>query len=91
MRTAMVLSLGLARDLLRHYCRQESVRLLQDYPVPDCDVWFVRFSLDFAMKTLAIGMGNGWKARFAIALIDHEQGTVKARSTFMTCYLRPRT
>lgn len=35
---------------------QGSVDILQKYPVPECDIWFIKFSYDFHYNSAAIGM-----------------------------------
>ncbi|BBN04603.1 polycomb protein EED [Marchantia polymorpha subsp. ruderalis] len=35
------------------------VDILQKYPVPECDIWFIKFSCDFSFNTLAIGNREG--------------------------------
>ncbi|KAH6558440.1 hypothetical protein KP509_1Z063500 [Ceratopteris richardii] len=35
------------------------VDVLQKYPVPDCDIWFIKFSCDFHFNSLAIGNREG--------------------------------
>lgn len=34
---------------------QGSWDILQKYPVPDCDIWFIKFSCDFHYTSIAIG------------------------------------
>lgn len=34
---------------------QGTVDILQKYPVPECDIWFIKFSCDFHYKTAAVG------------------------------------
>ncbi|KAL8090760.1 polycomb group protein FERTILIZATION-INDEPENDENT ENDOSPERM-like [Apium graveolens] len=36
-----------------------SVDILQKYPVPDCDMWFIKFSCDFFYNAAAIGNKDG--------------------------------
>ncbi|XP_044958711.1 polycomb group protein FIE1 [Hordeum vulgare subsp. vulgare] len=36
-----------------------SIDVLQKYPVPDCDIWFIKFSCDFHFNQLAIGNREG--------------------------------
>ncbi|MCI28619.1 polycomb group protein FIE2-like, partial [Trifolium medium] len=35
-----------------------TVDILQKYPVPECDIWFIKFSCDFHFNAAAIGKGN---------------------------------
>ncbi|KAJ7948488.1 polycomb group protein FERTILIZATION-INDEPENDENT ENDOSPERM [Quillaja saponaria] len=35
-----------------------SVDILQKYPVPECDIWFIKFSCDFHYISAAIGKGK---------------------------------
>ena len=39
---------------------QGSIDVLQKYPVPDCDIWFIKFSCDFHFNQLAIGNTLYW-------------------------------
>lgn len=34
---------------------QGAVDILQKYPVPECDIWFIKFSCDFHYNAAAIG------------------------------------
>lgn len=34
---------------------QGTVDILQKYPVPECDIWFIKFSCDFHYKAAAVG------------------------------------
>lgn len=36
-----------------------TVDVLQKYPVPDCDIWFIKFSCDFHFNSLAVGNREG--------------------------------
>lgn len=36
-----------------------SIDILQKYPVPECDIWFIKFSCDFHFNQLAIGNREG--------------------------------
>ncbi|KAG6397824.1 hypothetical protein SASPL_139272 [Salvia splendens] len=36
-----------------------TVDILQKYPVPECDIWFIKFSCDFHYKAAAVGNREG--------------------------------
>ncbi|KAF7093455.1 hypothetical protein CFC21_095866 [Triticum aestivum] len=38
---------------------EDSIDVLQKYPVPDCDIWCIKFSCDFHFNQLAIGNREG--------------------------------
>ncbi|KAL5698284.1 Polycomb group protein fie2 [Ranunculus cassubicifolius] len=38
---------------------ESAVDIIQKYPVPECDIWFIKFSCDFHSKTAAIGNREG--------------------------------
>ncbi|PIA46819.1 hypothetical protein AQUCO_01500396v1 [Aquilegia coerulea] len=38
---------------------ETEVDILQKYPVPECDIWFIKFSCDYHYKTAAIGNREG--------------------------------
>ncbi|KAF9588776.1 hypothetical protein IFM89_015503 [Coptis chinensis] len=38
---------------------ESSVDILQKYPVPECDIWFIKFSCDYHYKAAAIGNREG--------------------------------
>nr|GMD56171.1 polycomb group protein FERTILIZATION-INDEPENDENT ENDOSPERM isoform X1 [Ipomoea batatas] len=38
-----------------HSPGEGTVDILQKYPVPECDIWFIKFSCDFQYKAAAIG------------------------------------
>lgn len=42
-----------------NHIKQGSVDILQKYAVPECDIWFIRFTLNFASNLLAIGNRDG--------------------------------
>jgi polycomb protein EED len=35
------------------------VDVLQKYPVPECDIWFIKFSCDFHFNNLSVGNREG--------------------------------
>lgn len=65
------------------------VDILQKYPVPECDIWFIKFSCDFHFNTLAIGNREGkvlvWEAQSSppnlIARLSHPQCKSPVRQT----------
>ncbi|CAK9225721.1 unnamed protein product [Sphagnum troendelagicum] len=65
------------------------VDVLQKYPVPDCDIWFIKFSCDFHFNTLIIGNRDGkvlvWEAQTSpptlIAKLSHSQCKSPIRQT----------
>ncbi|KAM7260746.1 hypothetical protein ACFE04_026221 [Oxalis oulophora] len=66
-----------------------TVDILQKYPVPDCNVWFIKFSCDFHYKAAAIGNREGkiyvWELQSSppvlIARLSHPQSKVVVRQT----------
>lgn len=42
-----------------HNPTESAVDILQKYPVPECDIWFIKFSCDYHFKTAAIGNREG--------------------------------
>ncbi|KAG0553662.1 hypothetical protein M758_12G029000 [Ceratodon purpureus] len=77
------------------------VDVLQKYPVPDCDIWFIKFSCDMHFENLAIGNREGrvfvWEVQSSppklIAKLSHPQcrspirqtATAHDGSTIMCC------
>lgn len=52
-------------------CGKQRVNLLQEYKFVDCDIWYVRFSMDFKQRLLACGNKSGsvfvWNGKQATA------------------------
>nr|GMD49100.1 polycomb group protein FERTILIZATION-INDEPENDENT ENDOSPERM [Ipomoea batatas] len=66
-----------------------TVDILQKYPVPECDIWFIKFSCDFQYKAAAIGNREGkiyvWDLQTSppllIARLSHVQSKSAIRQT----------
>lgn len=43
---------------------QGTVDILQKYPVPECDIWFIKFSCDFHYKAAAVGNASHYALPF---------------------------
>ncbi|GMP51661.1 hypothetical protein CsSME_00017806 [Camellia sinensis var. sinensis] len=69
-----------------------SVDILQKYPVPECDIWFIKFSCDFHYNAAAIGNREGkifvWELQSSppvlIARLSHIQSKSPIRQTAMS-------
>ncbi|MCD7463905.1 hypothetical protein HAX54_051682 [Datura stramonium] len=69
-----------------------TVDILQKYPVPECDIWFIKFSCDFHYKAAAIGNREGkifvWDLQTTppvlIARLSHVQSKLPIRQTAMS-------
>ncbi|GFZ12468.1 transducin/WD40 repeat-like superfamily protein [Actinidia rufa] len=69
-----------------------SVDILQKYPVPECDIWFIKFSCDFHYNAAAIGNREGkifvWELQSSppvlIAKLSHVQSKSPIRQTAMS-------
>lgn len=69
-----------------------SVDVLQKYPVPDCDIWFIKFSCDFHYNSLAIGNREGkvyvWELQTSppnlLAKLSYSQCKSPIRQTAMS-------
>nr|WIL94302.1 FIE2 [Gladiolus x hybridus] len=69
-----------------------SVDILQKYPVPECDIWFIKFSCDFHYNAVAIGNREGkifvWELQSSppvlIARLSHPQCKSPIRQTAMS-------
>ncbi|XP_059284443.1 polycomb group protein FERTILIZATION-INDEPENDENT ENDOSPERM-like isoform X2 [Lycium ferocissimum] len=69
-----------------------TVDILQKYPVPECDIWFIKFSCDFYYKAAAIGNREGkifvWDLQSSpptlIARLSHVQSKLPIRQTAMS-------
>ncbi|KAI6690507.1 polycomb group protein FIE1 [Syzygium oleosum] len=69
-----------------------SVDILQKYPVPECDIWFIKFSCDFHYNSIAIGNREGkifvWELQSSppvlIAKLSHAQSKSPIRQTAMS-------
>nr|WEG85327.1 fertilization-independent endosperm [Picea abies]WJW72926.1 polycomb repressive complex 2 subunit [Picea abies] len=65
------------------------VDILQKYPVPDCDTWFIKFSCDFHYNSMAVGNREGkvyvWELQSSppnlIARLQHAQCKSPIRQT----------
>jgi len=65
------------------------VDILQKYPVPDCDIWFIKFSCDFHYNSMAVGNREGkvyvWELQSSppnlIARLQHAQCKSPIRQT----------
>ncbi|EOY12578.1 Transducin/WD40 repeat-like superfamily protein isoform 3 [Theobroma cacao] len=63
--------------------------ILQKYPVPECDIWFIKFSCDFHYNAAAIGNREGkiyvWELQSSppvlIARLSHAQSKSPIRQT----------
>ncbi|GAB2210637.1 hypothetical protein Droror1_Dr00015910 [Drosera rotundifolia] len=66
-----------------------TVDILLKYPVPDCDIWFIKFSCDFHFNAAAIGNREGriyvWELQSCppvlIARLSHPQSKSPIRQT----------
>ncbi|KAK8651806.1 hypothetical protein V6N13_141388 [Hibiscus sabdariffa] len=66
--------------------------ILQKYPVPECDIWFIKFSCDFHYNSAAIGNREGkifvWELQSSppvlIARLSHAQSKSPIRQTAMS-------
>ncbi|KAF6159434.1 hypothetical protein GIB67_032205 [Kingdonia uniflora] len=66
--------------------------ILQKYPVPECDIWFIKFSCDFHYNAAAIGNREGkifvWELQSSppvlIARLSHLQCKSPIRQTAMS-------
>ncbi|GMN56181.1 hypothetical protein TIFTF001_025306 [Ficus carica] len=66
--------------------------VLQKYPVPECDIWFIKFSCDFHYNAAAIGNREGkiyvWELQSSppvlIARLSHAQSKSPIRQTAMS-------
>ncbi|KAK4484373.1 hypothetical protein RD792_006952 [Penstemon davidsonii] len=71
---------------------QGTVDILQKYPVPECDIWFIKFSYDFHLKTVAIGNREGkiyvWEVQsnppILVAKLTHAESKSTIRLTAMS-------
>ncbi|XP_024967288.1 polycomb group protein FERTILIZATION-INDEPENDENT ENDOSPERM isoform X1 [Cynara cardunculus var. scolymus] len=74
-----------------------TVDILQKYPVPECDIWFIKLSCDFHYNTAAIGLYNSgnregkifvWELQTSppslIARLSHVQSKSPIRQTAMS-------
>ncbi|KAL9679662.1 hypothetical protein QQ045_017528 [Rhodiola kirilowii] len=69
-----------------------SVDILQKYPVPECDIWFIKFSFDFQYNSIAIGNREGkiyvWEVQSSppvlTAKLSHVQSKSPIRQTAMS-------
>ncbi|KAE9456611.1 hypothetical protein C3L33_11614, partial [Rhododendron williamsianum] len=69
-----------------------SVDILQKYPVPECDIWFIKFSYDFHYNSAAIGNREGkifvWELQSSppvlVARLSHIQSKSPIRQTAMS-------
>ncbi|KAM7492669.1 hypothetical protein LguiA_035590 [Lonicera macranthoides] len=69
-----------------------SADILQKYPVPECDIWFIKFSCDFHYNAAAIGNREGkifvWELQSSpptlIARLSHVQSKSPIRQTAMS-------
>ncbi|KAK9689083.1 hypothetical protein RND81_09G034200 [Saponaria officinalis] len=69
-----------------------SVDILQKYPVPDCDIWFIKFSCDFHYAAAAAGNREGriyvWELQSCppvlVAKLSHPQSKSPIRQTAMS-------
>ncbi|XP_050939269.1 polycomb group protein FIE1 isoform X2 [Cucumis melo] len=69
-----------------------TVDILQKYPVPECDIWFIKFSCDFHYNAAAIGNREGkifvWELQSSppalIARLSHAQSKSPIRQTAMS-------
>ncbi|RDX90958.1 Polycomb group protein FIE2 [Mucuna pruriens] len=68
------------------------VDILQKYPIPECDIWFIKFSCDFHFNIAAIGNREGkifvWELQSSppilIARLSHPQSKSPIRQTAMS-------
>ncbi|CAL0322718.1 unnamed protein product [Lupinus luteus] len=69
-----------------------SADILQKYPCPECDIWFMKFSCDFHYKSAAIGNREGkiyvWELQSSppvlLAKLSHAQSKSAIRQTAMS-------
>ncbi|KAJ7981616.1 polycomb group protein FERTILIZATION-INDEPENDENT ENDOSPERM [Quillaja saponaria] len=69
-----------------------SVDILQKYPVPECDIWFIKFSCDFHYNSAAIGNREGkifvWELQSSppllTARLSHPHSNLPIRQTAMS-------
>ncbi|XP_011095328.1 polycomb group protein FERTILIZATION-INDEPENDENT ENDOSPERM isoform X1 [Sesamum indicum] len=69
-----------------------TVDILQKYPVPECDIWFIKFSCDFHYKAAAVGNREGkiyvWEVQSSppvlVARLSHVQSKSPIRLTAMS-------
>ncbi|XP_057776891.1 polycomb group protein FIE2-like isoform X1 [Salvia miltiorrhiza] len=69
-----------------------TVDILQKYPDPECDIWFIKFSCDFHYKAAAVGNREGkiyvWEVQsnppVLIARLSHVQSKSPIRLTAMS-------
>ncbi|CAN1761442.1 Polycomb group protein FIE1 [Linum perenne] len=69
-----------------------TVDILQKYPVPECDIWFIKFSYDFHFNAAAIGNREGkifvWELQTSppslIARLSNAQSKSPIRQTAMS-------
>ncbi|OWM81241.1 hypothetical protein CDL15_Pgr007279 [Punica granatum] len=69
-----------------------TVDILQKYPVPECDIWFIKFSCDFHYQSVAIGNREGkiyvWELQSSppvlTARLSHTQSKSPIRQTAMS-------
>ncbi|NP_001237614.1 FIE [Glycine max] len=65
------------------------VDILQKYPVPECDIWFIKFSCDFHFNLAAVGNREGkifvWELQSSppvlVARLSHPQSKSPIRQT----------
>ncbi|KAM0919379.1 hypothetical protein ACQ4PT_008286 [Festuca glaucescens] len=61
-----------------------SIDILQKYPVPDCDIWFIKFSCDFHFNQLAIGNRDGkiyvWEVQASPPVLINKLGSQQCKS-----------
>ncbi|KAJ7522208.1 hypothetical protein O6H91_18G001400 [Diphasiastrum complanatum] len=75
--------------LREHGITDGGVDILHKYPVPDCDIWFIKFSCDFQFSTLSIGNREGkvfvWDLQSSppcfVAKLSHSQCKSPIRQT----------
>ncbi|KAK3119060.1 hypothetical protein QOZ80_9BG0713010 [Eleusine coracana subsp. coracana] len=68
---------------------ERTIDILQKYPVPECDIWYMKFSCDFHFNQLAIGNRKGkiyvWEVQSSppslIARLSNEQCKAPIRQT----------
>ncbi|KAL8462621.1 hypothetical protein ACS0TY_033600 [Phlomoides rotata] len=69
-----------------------TIDILQKYPVPECDIWFIKFSCDFHYKTVAVGNREGkiyvWEVQsnppVLVARLSHVQSKSPIRLTALS-------
>ncbi|GJS18380.1 polycomb group protein fertilization-independent endosperm [Tanacetum coccineum] len=75
-----------------HSPGEGTVDILQKYPVPECDIWFIKLSCDFHYNAAAIGNREGkifvWELQTSpptlIARLSHVQSKSPIRQTAMS-------